>query len=396
MLMRTVQNQKNLKTNNLKLVLDIIRDRKEVPLSRADIAKITQMSATSITRITDYLIHSGLVEQVDTVGKGTVGRNGIGLQVIRDSIVTAGISIDSDYIDVCLLDFWDEVMGQRKETLAKRPYTPEEILKIARKLFDGLCSDLGFVPEIVSAVGISCIGNIDYKTGTIFFAPQFQWNQVELGKLAKMYFTQQVYVENDMKSSIVGLSRRDQDLKHENITYLSIGMGVGAAVMYDGVIMRGSNNAAGEVGHIIVEAEGRACDCGQRGCVQTYLTKNSLIEICGEKGHPVEDVQEIYEAYRKGSPWAAAFVDKTVDHLAVLMRNLVYMYDTRYLLVGGAIISDFPEMFTLAKGKLKDLMHSNLYSNLRLKCVMEKYNSMIGAAFVAQENSLEQCGDGNG
>ena len=150
-------------------------------------------------------------------------------------------------------------------------YQAEEILEIAYKGFQELCKEMDFNPQDISVVGISCIGNIDYQTGTVFFAPQFQWHKVELGEMARKKFGLPVFVENDMKSSLIGLSHRRQDIRYEDVTYLSIGTGVGAAVMYGGNIVRGSDNAAGEVGHIILESSGRLCDCGCTGCVQTYL-----------------------------------------------------------------------------------------------------------------------------
>ena len=387
---RTVQKQINMKENNCKLVLNLIREKQETNISRAGIAKITKMSATSITRITDYLMELGLIKQAEAVATGTVGRNAFQLQVIPDALLTAGISIDSDYVDACILNFNDEIIATDRAELARRPYTPQEVLEIARSLFERVCCTAGYDTTHIKAVGISCIGNVDYHTGKVFFAPQFQWSDVELGKMAQVLFEQPVFVDNDMKSSLVGLAHRHKDIGHEDVTYLSIGMGVGSAVMYGGTLVRGTNNASGEVGHVIMERGGRPCDCGQRGCVQTYLTKNSLIDQCREEGRDIDNVKQIYQAYRNHEEWAITFVERQADHLALLIRNLVYMYNTEYILVGGAIIFDFPELFQITEGKVEELLHVNLYSGLRLMRVNEKDNSVAGAAFSAQEIYMEK------
>jgi len=385
-----VQNQNNIKENNCKLVLNLIRDNQDSFISRADIAKITRMSATSITRFTDLLSEIGLVEQAESVINGSVGRNGIRLKVVEDAVLTAGISIDSDYIEVCLLNFVDRIIASRKLELEKRVYLPEEIMDIANTVFQQLCRDAGYPEDKIVSIGIACIGNVDYKSGTVYFAPQFQWKNVELGKIASKIFEQPIFIDNDLKSSIVGLTHRNKEIRHEDVTYLSIGMGVGSAVMYKGTLLRGSNNAAGEVGHVILESDGRPCDCGQIGCVQTYLTKNSLIELCQEEGRGITKVEQIYEAYRNKEEWAEKFVNRQAEHMAMLIRNLVYMYDTKYVFVGGAIISDFPEVFDLTEKKVESLLHENLYVNLNLNKVEGKNNSGIGAAFVAQERWLDQ------
>ena len=387
---RSVQNQSDMKANNAILVLDIIRDNLGFDISRADIAKITKMSATSITRITELLMNFQLVEETDFVASGTVGRKGINLQVVEDALITVGISIDSDFIDVCFLDFANRVIAQDRVCLDRRHYTSEEVVDIAYDIFVKLCERVPNAREQIKALGISCIGNVDYISGKVFFAPQFQWEEVELGRLASEKFNMSVFVDNDMKSSLVGLAHRKKGLRYEDVTYLSIGTGVGAAVMYEGKIVRGSDNAAGEVGHIILESSGRLCDCGATGCVQTYLTKNSLIEQCQEKGKNIQDVSEIYVAFRKGELWAKRFVDSQAGHLAMLIRNLVYMYNTRFILVGGTILSDFPELFDLAQDKIVMLLHKNLLADLSVQRVEERDNSKIGAAFVAQEGYLEQ------
>lgn len=387
---RRAQNQSNIKANNCKLVLNMIRENLKTDISRADIAKSTGMSATSITRITDFLMESGLIRQAEAITNGTVGRNGIRLQVVADAVMTLGISIDSDYIGLCILNFADQFVAKKKIKLKEAGYQAEEILDIAYEGSQELCKEIDFDPKTISVVGISCIGNIDYRTGTVFFAPQFQWHKVELGKMAQKKFDLPVFVENDMKSSLIGLSHRRWDIRYDDVTYLSIGTGVGAAVMYGGNIVRGSDNAAGEVGHIILESSGRLCDCGCTGCVQTYLTKNNLIEQCREQGHELSDVSELYQSYREKEPWALAFVEKQAEYLATLLRNLVYMYNTRYILVGGVILSDFPELYQVAEKKVAGLLHENLRRGLKLERVAERDNSRAGAAFAAQENYMEQ------
>lgn len=386
---RSVQNQSDMKANNSKLVLNLIRDNQDSLISRADIAKITKMSATSITRITDFLMASGLVEQSEAVINGGVGRNAIHLQVVADALLTLGVSIDSDYIDICILDFEDSFTGQRRIKLGSGNYTAAEVLDIAYQGFKELCRESGGREEMIKAVGISCIGNIEPHTGMVFFAPQFQWTDVEMGKMAKERFHCPVYVDNDMKSSLVGLGRRHKEIRYEDVTYLSIGTGVGAAVMYGGNLVRGSNNAAGEVGHIILESSGRPCDCGRTGCVQTYLTTNSLVEQCQEAGREIQDVSQIYEAFWAGTEWAEKFIDSQANHLAMLIRNLVYMYNTRYILVGGAILSDFPDLFSITVDKVAGLLHENLRADLNIERVEERDNSRAGAAFMAQEAHLE-------
>lgn len=383
-----IQNQQNLKNNNEKMVLEIIKANKNNDISQADIVKITRMSPTSISRIVENLIGKGLVRKEDFIATDKVGRKGIKLKIVPESIITVGVSIDSDNLGICVMDFADRILASNIYQLEERPYEPEEIIQLICEMYCNICKKIPFTESKIRAVGISCIGNVDYKKGDIYFAPQFGWDHIDFGIRAQKAIKKKVYMENDTKAAITSVVHQEKQYLNEDVTYLTIGMGVGSAVMFHGEIVRGSDNAFGEVGHVIIHPEGRKCDCGQRGCVQTTLTHNSLLEECQEAGQKITRIEQIFEAYRKNKDWAVDFIDKTAADLAILIRNLVYMYNTNYILVGGAMILDYPELLEIAKKKVKKLIHSNLYSNLCIVRVQTRNNSMTGAAFIAQSNVM--------
>lgn len=383
-----IQNQQNLKNNNEKMILEIIRTNKNNDISQADIVKMTRMSPTSISRIVENLITKGLVRKEDFITTDKVGRKGIQLKIVPESIITVGVSIDSDNLGICVMDFADRILASHILELQEKHYEPDEIIELIHQMYINICNELSFTEDQINAIGISCIGNVDYKKGDVYFAPQFGWNHIDLGARAQKVMKKRVYMENDTKAAITSVVHQEKRFLNEDVTYLTIGMGVGSAVMFHGEIVRGSDNAFGEVGHVIIHPGGRKCDCGQRGCVQTTLTHNSLIEECQEAGLKITKIEQIFDAYRKGQEWAVKFIDKTASDLAILIRNLVYMYNTNYILVGGAMILDYPELLELAKKKVEKLIHSNLYSNLCIIQVQTRNNSMTGAAFIAQSNCM--------
>lgn len=385
-----IQNQQNLKNNNEKMILEIIKIKGKEDISQADIVKITHMSPTSISRIVENLINKGLVRKEDSITTDKVGRKGTKLKLVSERIITVGVSIDSDNLGICAIDFLDRLIASDTVTLQKKEYTPDEIIDIIYDMFEKLCEANHFDREKIQAVGISCIGNVDYRKGDIYFAPQFGWNHIDFGNRAEKRLKRPIYMENDLKAAITSVVHQEKKYLKEDVTYLSVGMGVGSAVMLHGKIVRGSDNAFGEVGHVIINPEGRKCDCGQRGCVQTTLTHDSLIKECQEAELDINTTDDIFDAYRRREEWALTFIDKTAADLAMLIRNIVYMYNTNYILVGGAIILDFPELLELAKKKVCELIHYNLYSSLHIVQVKTRNNSMTGAAFIAQSYCVDR------
>ena len=100
-----IQNQQNLKSNNEKMILEIIRNNNEKDISQADIVKATKMSPTSISRIVENLITKGLVKKKDLINTDKVGRKGVKLSLVAESVITVGVSIDSDNLGICMVDF---------------------------------------------------------------------------------------------------------------------------------------------------------------------------------------------------------------------------------------------------------------------------------------------------
>ena len=386
-----VQNQCTVKYHNSNMVWNIIRDnQKKKPISRADIAKETQMSPTSITRITSLLMELGLVDQAETFSTG-VGRKGINLCIVKDFFYTLGVSIDSDYIHICILDCEGDVLKYNYKKLDNRVYEVEEIINQAKTLYNELCEEDESLNNKVKVVGISCTGNINHTTGDVYFAAQMKWNQkVNIKVLAEDMFQLPVFVDNDLKMALVGATFQSDSMKRSDVTYVTIGTGVGVSVMYSGKIIRGISNAAGEVGHTIFEPHGRTCVCGRKGCLATYLTDRGLVDICQTSGHNVNSIEEIMESYLKNEAWAITKIEEFANNISILLCNMIYTYNTKYILISGSIIVDYPVIYDLAYKKLKGLIHDNLYLDVIVKPIFKKDSAVLGAARVAQNEYISQ------
>ena len=114
-----IQNQQNLKSNNEKMILEIIRNNNEKDISQADIVKATKMSPTSISRIVENLITKGLVKKKDLINTDKVGRKGVKLSLVAESVITVGVSIDSDNLGICMVDFLGKIIASDIFTLQK-------------------------------------------------------------------------------------------------------------------------------------------------------------------------------------------------------------------------------------------------------------------------------------
>lgn len=386
-----VQNQSTVKYHNSNMVWNIIRDNhKKKPISRADIAKQTAMSPTSITRITSLLMEIGLIKQAEAFSSG-VGRKGINLSVVKEFFYSLGISIDSDYIGVCILDCGGTVLMDDYKKLEDRLYETREVINEAKILYEKLCKKDQNLKDKVKVIGVSCTGNINHITGEVYFAAQMKWKErFNLKMLTEEAFQLPTFVDNDMKMALIGATFQVDSMKRSDVSYITIGTGVGISVMYEGKIIRGISNAAGEIGHTIFEPNGRTCVCGRNGCLATYLTESGLVDICQEAGYNVKNMHEIMDLYFKKEPWAVKKIEEFVGSISILLCNMIYTYNTKFVLVGGSIISDYPIVYDLAYEKLKDMIHDNLYLDVIINPSTQRKDSVLGAAYVAQNEYISE------
>lgn len=384
-----VQHQNILRYHNSKSVVRIVQQSQGTPISRADIAKLMRMSPTSITRIIASLMELNLIKQEEAFSKG-VGRNGINIGINREAFYSLGFAIDCDYLKLNILDFERGVAAERIYRISESENDMDGLLELGYEIFQNICREQGVDQNKVTCMGISCCGLVDYEAGISRFSPQLGWKNQNVKERAQQIFQIPVSVDNDMKMALIGATFQSAEMSASDVVYLSIGAGVGAAVMYEGKMIRGVNNAAGEIGHAMFSLNGRHCVCGKDGCLSAYISEQGVVRECGKRGHTVEEVRDLMKYYRLRDAWAIEMVETLTKDMAIAFCNMIYTYNPKYLLVGGNLVVDSPELYDMAKEKLMDLLNGEFDLEVTIKMREFKNNEALGAAFVAQEKYVDE------
>lgn len=383
------QHQNIIRYNNSKSVIKVIQQNQFDPISRADIAKVLQMSPTSITRIITSLMDLRLIKQEESFSKG-VGRNGINIRINRDAFYSLGFAIDSDYLKLSIIDCERCEVTETITRLSGKDYDADKLLQQGYELFLQMCKEKQIAKEHVTCMGISCCGLVDYQAGISSFSPQLGWKNVNIKEKAEAIFHLPVCVDNDIKMALIGATFQSTQLSASDVTYLSIGSGVGAAVMYHGNMIRGINNAAGEIGHTMFSLNGKQCACGKKGCLSAYISEQGAIRQCESRGYHLTEVREMMAAYYAEEQWAKEVVDDLTKDMAITFCNMIYTYNPQYLLVGGNMVVDFPELYEMARTKFLDLVNTDFNLNIVIKKREFKNNEALGAAYTAQEQYIDK------
>ena len=131
-------------------------------------------------------------------------------------------------------------------------------------------------------IGVAAAGFINAEQSVVTYAPNIDWRDVPLRDELALALGRPVVVDNDANAAGWAECRVGAGRGVRNMTLLTIGTGVGGAVIADGVLLRGGFGAAGELGHLRVEPDGRECGCGQRGCLETVASGTALVRRLSE------------------------------------------------------------------------------------------------------------------
>jgi glucokinase len=204
----------------------------------------------------------------------------------------------------------------------------------------------------VTRAGVGVAGDIDFERGVVRVSPNLGWYRVPLRKLIERELKIPVSVDNDAKAAAWGLynTQIPQSIKH--VIVVTLGTGVGGGIILNGAIHRGATNSAGEIGHMNIEADGPLCNCGNRGCLETYVggphivrrareaigagKKTSLRKLFEEDADQLTP-HAIAEAARRGDAYARSVWNDAGQTLGSAFGDLVYLYNPQMIVLTGGV-----------------------------------------------------------
>jgi len=247
------------------------------PSSRADLARTLNVSPATVTQTTKELIAAGLVTELDSV-PSQGGRPARLLGLVRAAGGAIGVKVTADHIAIVDVELDGTVRGST--TVDFNASAADAVDQLCRVITTSVKSHDGRL----LGVGVGVPGSVDAQASGIVDAPTLGWSDVHIGPMLRTALGLPVLVENDVNTlaaaeQIYGIGR-----KYSSFLVVTIGRGIGCAVVIDGSIYRGTNGGAGEIGHIPVTDDGPDCACGARGCLEAHIGDAALLAEAVKRG----------------------------------------------------------------------------------------------------------------
>ena len=323
----TGQNTNTIKSNNIRLLLNCIKHK---PQSRAEISKTTGLSKSAVTTIIKQLIDEGIVYEV---GAETtqMGRHPITLDIVKNYKYAIGVLLHRKRVGVCVTNLKLETIAEAFCNIENFT-SPESALDWAYTTAMKLMKDNGINTSDCIGISITAPGPLDYKSGMILNPPNFPlfWN-FNAADYMKSKTDYPVYLNNSpVVMAVYEQFRRSDDIG--DYIYISVDHGVGSAIVREGSIYRGIAGYSGEIGHTTVDINGELCSCGNRGCLECYITEKALINRFG-----IESYSATAEKASEGDSASLKVVDYVAELLAGGIINAVNLMDLKTVIIGGEL-----------------------------------------------------------
>ncbi|MBX7407814.1 ROK family protein [Clostridium chauvoei] len=359
------------------------------PISRIDISKETGITPATISELTGNMIQENLIYELGEVvlEENKSGRKKILLGVSSNHSFYIGSELSPKYISFCLTDNTGKVLKEKTILLESEDLITnltEEFYVNNLKEFIDLCKS--YEPK---AIGIALPGHFDENTKSIVTNNSF-WKNFNIKTLLEN-IDLPIYFENNVKCMTLAERLFSFNGTDDNFIFFHVGRGMFCSYMYNGELYAKDNFLVGEIGHIIVHPDGELCECGKRGCLQTYgseawIIKKSQILFANSETTFLKQlvsnkdkitIETILKAYSLGDEGVITILHSAIKYLSITINNLSMMIDSNKIIIHGELFNE---------PLLVNLLKEYLDQNIRLlsihhhkSVIVKKYNNYNGA-----------------
>lgn len=378
-----------MKRSNMSLIFEQIYMQRDI--SRPQIARNIGMSVMSTGRLADNLIEMGLIDEGTASREAGPGRPPKTLRVAADRLLCAGAFIDRDGLSVGLLDPYGHPVARRQRNLAVGDTPPHQTLDTLADMLRSLQDEIPH-SRWKPYLGVAAPGLICHNSGHVRFSSQLKWHDVHL----KQYLEETmpgwtVVLDNDLKAWALAESWFGASKNYKNAVFLSVGSGIGAAAVVDNVIYRGRDNTAGEIGHVVIDPNGRLCDCGKIGCLQTKFADWAIIQDARTVKRDAT-LDDVFVQDERQELWAASLLQRVVDYIVISMNLLVNTYAPDVIVLGGYLFTRYPNLGRLVTAAYLSATKKHFNADVEMmETAFGDDSAMVGAAALAFQEYLRVC-----
>ena len=312
-----------------------------------------------------------------------------------------GIDLGGTNIAVGVVDENGKIV-KKGSVPTKAEREADEIIADMAKLCKDLVADCSLTVEDIEYAGIATPGTANRDTGIIVYANNLPFMNYPIAqKLSQMSGVKHVMIENDANAAAKAEAVAGAAKGAEFSVMITLGTGVGGGIVLDGQVYSGFNFAGAELGHMVIEKDGRPCSCGRNGCWESYSSATGLVNMTKDKLSECHSTgretlmdkivaknegrisgKTAFSAMKSGDAAATEVVEDYIDYLACGLTNILRIFQPDVLSIGGGICNEGDNLLVPLKKKIDEMLHLPDYAKKTEIKIAEMGNDagIIGAA----------------
>ena len=326
--------------------------RRHGRISRSEVTSITGWSKAKASQEIRSLVNKGLLVEIgEGVSRG--GRKPGLLRINTQLGYIVGIDIGAINLQIAMADVTGLVVQRRSEPTDVH-LSPESVLGRCIELITEMAFAQGGTPGQILGIGVGVPGPVDFAQGILVAPPLMpKWENFRIRGFFKEGFPSAfVVVDNDVNIMGLGEQRAGDGVNVDHFIFIKIGTGIGAGIISNGKIHRGSDGSAGDIGHICVDKKGPLCTCGNIGCLEAMAAGPAIVSKAMEAAQngtsPILSkmlklnggflqVEDVNAACREGDQAALDIIRHSGQMIGEVLAGLVNFFNPSHIFIGGRI-----------------------------------------------------------
>jgi N-acetylglucosamine repressor len=353
------------KQHNRDLVLRTIFNNETV--SRAEVARVTSLTRTTVSEVVNGLLAEGLVEEVGR-GESLGGKSPILLRVVADSRYLMGLNLGQEKFIGAIVNLRGEI--KEMVELPVHDDNGQNALEAVSQIISRL---IRTKLKPIVAIGVGAPGLVNTREGVVLNAVNLDWRDLPLGPLLQKKFKIPVSILNDSQATAIGEYVYSEKAKNEgNLIVVNVKHGIGAGILINGRLFQGDGGGAGEIGHVVVQENGELCRCGKQGCLETVSSAHAVLRQLN-----MTTIDQVQAAFEAGDANARRIIAKGAHYLGISLANLIGTLNIQKIVLTGDMTRLGNAWLEVVKSSMQDAALSRLSENTRVELGVLDYRACI-------------------
>jgi len=372
-------NQHLVKKNNKALVLQLIMHRE--PISRADIAQISGLHKATVSSLVNELLEEELIYESGP-GESSGGRRPVILHFNKVAGYAIGIDIGANYVLSVLTDLKGNIVLEKNHAVTQTPYPT--IMNLVKSMIQSLMTEMPQSRYGVVGIGVGVPGIVN-KEGTVLLAPNLSWKNTNLKLDLEELFEVPVIVENEANAGAFCEQKFGAGKDYENMVYISAGIGIGVGIFLNRELYQGKNGFSGEMGHMIIDMNGKPCNCGSQGCWEAYASEHALLE------QAESSIETVLELAKNHDQTAQDLFKEIGKYLGIGINNIINTFNPDQVIIGNRLALAREWIEEPIKTTIENHTLTHHQNELQLDfSKLEQYSTVLGVSAFAVESFIKE------